>query len=203
MSTYNGELHLKEQIDSILNQENVEINLIIRDDGSTDNTLKIVNSISDERAKDILGKNVGWKEGFNILTRNCEMKTEFYAFSDQDDVWYKNKIINAIKKFKSITTYQHYFIMMQLLLMKGLIKLDTKRTKAPLITNIVNCAGQGCYTIFNSHALLLFRAYQPKEVFSHEHWLIILCAYFGKYVMKINHTYNIDKQEKMLLVHID
>ena len=45
MSTYNGERFLKEQIDSILNQEDVEISLMIRDDGSTDGTINIINEI--------------------------------------------------------------------------------------------------------------------------------------------------------------
>ena len=39
MSTYNGEKYLKEQIESILNQENVEVDILVRDDGSTDSTL--------------------------------------------------------------------------------------------------------------------------------------------------------------------
>ena len=42
MSTYNGEKYLKEQIDSILNQKGVEVYLTIRDDGSTDHTLEIL-----------------------------------------------------------------------------------------------------------------------------------------------------------------
>ena len=43
MSTYNGEKYLREQIDSILEQEEVEINLYIRDDGSSDDTVEIIN----------------------------------------------------------------------------------------------------------------------------------------------------------------
>lgn len=42
MSTYNGEKYLREQIDSILNQSEVDIQLVIRDDGSTDGTKKIL-----------------------------------------------------------------------------------------------------------------------------------------------------------------
>lgn len=42
MSTYNGEKYIKEQIDSIINQKNVQINLLVRDDSSTDNTYTII-----------------------------------------------------------------------------------------------------------------------------------------------------------------
>lgn len=45
MSTFNGEKYLHQQINSILNQKKVKVSILIRDDGSTDNTLKILNHI--------------------------------------------------------------------------------------------------------------------------------------------------------------
>ncbi|WP_443741178.1 glycosyltransferase, partial [Treponema berlinense] len=51
MATYNGERFIKQQIDSILCQLNPEDELIISDDGSTDETLEIINSIQDKRIK--------------------------------------------------------------------------------------------------------------------------------------------------------
>lgn len=42
MSSYNGEKFIKKQIDSILNQQNVEVSLLIRDDGSKDGTIEIL-----------------------------------------------------------------------------------------------------------------------------------------------------------------
>lgn len=42
MSTYNGEKYIREQINSILTQEDVDIHLFIRDDGSKDSTLSII-----------------------------------------------------------------------------------------------------------------------------------------------------------------
>ena len=42
MSTYNGEKYLREQIDSILTQQDVDVDLLVRDDGSKDDTLKIL-----------------------------------------------------------------------------------------------------------------------------------------------------------------
>lgn len=58
MSTYNGEKYLKEQIDSILNQKGVEVYLTIRDDGSTDHTLEIIDDYvkKDPRVKLLRGK---------------------------------------------------------------------------------------------------------------------------------------------------
>ena len=48
LSTYNGEKYLKEQMDSFLSQEGVDITLFVRDDGSTDRTVEMIQSYSDK-----------------------------------------------------------------------------------------------------------------------------------------------------------
>lgn len=57
MSTYNGEEYLREQIDSILLQKGVEVHLLVRDDGSEDNTVNILREY--ESIEVIKGENVG------------------------------------------------------------------------------------------------------------------------------------------------
>ncbi len=57
MSTYNGEAYLTEQVESILKQADVNVKLLVRDDGSTDNTLRILNKYATEEKLDyITGK---------------------------------------------------------------------------------------------------------------------------------------------------
>ena len=70
MSSYNGEKYIEEQIKSILNQQNVEVSLLIRDDGSNDSTQKILSKIMDKRIKCIYEKNIGRE--FHIQTQNME-----------------------------------------------------------------------------------------------------------------------------------
>ena len=92
MSTYNGEKYIEEQIQSILNQEEVIIKLYIRDDGSTDNTVKIIESFNKENIVLFKMSNIGWKKSSLELTKLVEYHDdEYYAFSDQDDVWKKIK----------------------------------------------------------------------------------------------------------------
>lgn len=94
MSTYNGEKFIKQQIDSILAQEDVEIKLIIRDDGSSDETVNIIKEYGDKIIL-LLGKNIGCEESFRqLLYMNTE--ADYFAFADQDDVWHPRKIISAI-----------------------------------------------------------------------------------------------------------
>ena len=42
MSTYNGKAYIKDQIESIIKQEGVDVDILIRDDGSTDHTCDIL-----------------------------------------------------------------------------------------------------------------------------------------------------------------
>ena len=92
MSTYNGEKYLKEQIESILNQEKVEVNILIRDDGSCDKTLKIIKELSkNPKISYYEGKNIGPAKSFMDLVNKSGDKFNYYAFADQDDIWMPNK----------------------------------------------------------------------------------------------------------------
>ena len=102
MSTYNGEKYLEEQIDSILAQKNVKVDLIIRDDGSSDNTLKIIRHYADkyDNVKFIDdNEHYGPSHSFMELLYNTD-GYEYYSFADQDDVWKPQKINTAIQMLK-------------------------------------------------------------------------------------------------------
>lgn len=91
MATYNGQKFLKEQINSILCQLSENDELVISDDHSTDDTLKIIESYNDERIKffeNELAKGVT----HNFENALNKSKGDIIMFSDQDDVWLPNKI---------------------------------------------------------------------------------------------------------------
>ncbi len=99
LATYNGEMYLKEQLDSILNQTYKNINLIISDDCSTDSTREILKEYEkkDSRIKIYLqDKNLGYIRNFEFLLSKVE--SNYYALSDQDDVWLEDKIEKLYKK---------------------------------------------------------------------------------------------------------
>ena len=100
LSTYNGEKYLKEQIESILNQKtSYHLDLRVRDDGSTDETVAILKSYEKaypSRVKVFYEKNIGYIKSFFELIRDAE-GYDYYALSDQDDIWLEDKIEIAIK----------------------------------------------------------------------------------------------------------
>lgn len=104
MSTYNGERFIEEQIDSIMAQQGVEIVLTIRDDGSTDQTCSIISQKQKEYSDKInlyCGNNMGYQKSFLKLL-SLASEADYYAFSDQDDIWLQKKCIAAIKRLNSL-----------------------------------------------------------------------------------------------------
>ena len=103
MSTYNGEKYVREQINSILMQKNVEVSVLVRDDGSTDGTLEVINGLQDDRITVLNGENMGCEASFFELLMHCK-GYEYYAFSDQDDIWLEDKLARAIGMIGSSDT---------------------------------------------------------------------------------------------------
>ena len=91
MATHNGELFLREQINSILFQLGGGDELIIVDDYSTDNTRNILSSYADDpRVKIILNSSVcGISQTFERSIRHA--KGTYLFLADQDDVWHPQK----------------------------------------------------------------------------------------------------------------
>lgn len=98
LSTYNGDNYLEEQLKSLINQQNVEIQILVRDDGSSDNTIDILNEWQNN------GK-LNWYSGANLGPGGSFMdllfktpEADYFAFCDQDDVWLPNKLSLSINK---------------------------------------------------------------------------------------------------------
>ena len=93
MCTYNGEDYVTQQIQSILDQTHTDFRLIIVDDISKDRTVEIIKKmmLSDKRIEFHQNdRNLGYFN--NFLSSLDYVKSDFLFFSDQDDIWVKNKI---------------------------------------------------------------------------------------------------------------
>ncbi|MCD8511609.1 MAG: glycosyltransferase [Bacillus sp. (in: Bacteria)] len=100
MSVYNGEKYLQEAVDSVLAQTYTNIELIIVNDGSTDSTKSILNTIKDKRARVIhFKKNRGAAQALNLGIHKAH--GEWIAINDADDISYPKRIeeqVNYLKK---------------------------------------------------------------------------------------------------------
>lgn len=95
---FNREKVLKRAIESCLNQTVTDIEVIVIDDGSTDGTKEVVESISDSRVKYIYQENAGACAARNYGIR--EASGEYIAFQDSDDAWHSEKLEKQLKVLK-------------------------------------------------------------------------------------------------------
>lgn len=95
--TYNREGMVCDAINSVFAQSYQNIEIIIVDDGSTDNTREVINSIQDSRIKYIYQDNAGVSAARNRGINNAT--GDYIALLDSDDLWYPEKIEKQIKLF--------------------------------------------------------------------------------------------------------
>ena len=104
LATYNGEKFLREQLDSIVNQEYKLWNLLIHDDGSVDNTISILNEYQNNYPKKIrllIDQKIfssASKNFMHLIEKRCR-KANLYCLCDQDDIWHKKKLKLIIEKY--------------------------------------------------------------------------------------------------------
>lgn len=98
MATYNGEKYIYEQLESILNQTYKNINIIISDDCSKDNTVNIIKEFEKKDNRITVyeqKKNLGVVKNIEFLLKKVE--NEYYMLSDQDDIWLPQKIEKSME----------------------------------------------------------------------------------------------------------
>ena len=101
LATYNGEQYLREQLDSILRQTYGDFRLLISDDCSTDETRNILREYKRKDNRIVLyfqKNNLGVVKNFEFLMKR--VTSEYFMFSDQDDIWKDFKIEKSIQKIK-------------------------------------------------------------------------------------------------------
>ena len=180
MGTYNGEAFLAEQLLSIENQSHTNWRLVISDDGSSDATLTIAREFQEKWGSDRLAIREGPIQGFctNFLSMACDptIKADYYAFSDQDDVWNNDKLSKALRHFTAenhLETPRLYCGRVQLadknLVLLGLSPLfEMPRSfRNALVQSIAG----GNTMVFNQSAKDLLEKAGLQHVVSHDWWL--------------------------------
>ena len=107
LGTYNGGYYLQEQLNSFEKQSYSDWSLWASDDGSSDDTVKIIRGfakkIGNERVHLINGPKRGFAANFLSLVRNPDIEADGYAYSDQDDIWISDKLELATQFLASVS----------------------------------------------------------------------------------------------------
>lgn len=190
MSTYNGATVVTRQLDSIFSQKDVEPVVCIRDDGSKDNTASILKEYKDSiYPKQMFvdyGENVGWERSFLLALRNAP-DADYYAFSDQDDLWFETKLGNAVKRLdRENPSLPILFHCNKLTVDSQLrpLKKQVVRLEQPLNRKnaLMQEYTQGCSIVMNKAAKELVCRYEPREKIAHDFWCGLLCYLFGRII---------------------
>lgn len=196
MSTFNGEKYLKEQIDSILKQEEVTVELVVRDDGSTDKTIDILAeyALIYRNFHYFKGENIGYGKSFLKLFNIMEYDSDYFAFADQDDVWLPRKLICGINKICDKCDVPSIYFSNMTNVDAQLNYISTKdfsSVKISLGSVYTRQRIAGCTMIFNKKLYneackTSFDNYNHH--ISHE-WIYLLCIALGGNVVHGNESY--------------
>jgi glycosyltransferase involved in cell wall biosynthesis len=190
---FNGKLFLSEQLRSIENQTHKNWRLYISDDGNCTESLKILNEYKGRYGEDRVviysGPKSGFVKNFLSLACNTSIQADYFAFSDQDDIWESDKLERSIQYLKSVQKEKPALYCSRTIIVdknNNAIGLSPLFSKPPSFANaLVQNIGGGNTMLFNQSARkLLIEAGADIPVITHDWWMYLLvigCNGFVKY----------------------
>lgn len=186
MCTKNGAKFLAQQLKSIADQTHTNWTLFVSDDGSSDETVDIVARFAREFSQRVvsrLGPGKGVCANFLSLATDPSIDADYFAFSDQDDIWHKNKLERAINWLATVPDQipGMYCGRTELVTADGQsYGLSPLFTRAPAFQNaLVQSLGGGNTMVFNRAAKKMLEDAGRIEVVLHDWWLYQLVSAAG------------------------
>lgn len=180
LSSYNGEAFIKEQIDSIIAQT-MSNQIIVRDDGSSDNTRKILDSYQEKGVLDwYSGPNLRPAKSFWDLLCKAPV-SDYYSFCDQDDVWLPDKLFAAIGRMSEYSNVPCLYFSAKRLVDKDLnLIADTKdHHRLRLGEAMINNPVTGCTMVINKALRDILISATPNIPSLHDSWIYRTCLAVG------------------------
>ena len=210
MSTYNGERFLEEQLDSILSQEDVNVSLLVRDDGSKDNTCQILSdyALKHQNIELKLCENVGFVKSFSELVKmavTLDIDADYYAFADQDDIWMPKKLAMACSVLAMKDNSKPN------LFTSNSMQIDAEGRELELFHKgpepkfrkgnvLVFGTEQGCSMVFNRKAVEIYSEHEPSLTW-HDRWLYHICYFLGSVTYNHQPLFYYRRHEKNALAN--
>lgn len=175
MTTFNGEKFIEAQLESILKQLENNDEVIVSDDGSSDKTIQLIKDFNDPRIKLYINS-------FRNIILNFEFALsqatgQIIFLSDQDDIWYDNKVselISILNTYDLVYTNASVFNDI-----KEENLLFNKRENNTLINNFIKNYCLGATMAFKS-SVLKYSLPFPKNIEMHDLWIYFVSGVFGK-----------------------
>ena len=191
LSTYNGGKFIDELMDSVLSQD-YPLRVLVRDDGSVDDTVQRLKKYRAHGVEVIEGENVGVTASFLDLIARASPDAAYFALCDQDDVWLKDKVSRAVttlhalqENFQSdrqndppLLYCSRYTLVDESL---NVLSLSAIPKRGPAFENaLVQTIAPGCTMVMNGPARdLLKKPPDPQRLVMHDLWLYQVVSAFG------------------------
>jgi glycosyltransferase involved in cell wall biosynthesis len=175
IASYNGGLHIYDQVNSIIPQMSADDELIISDNFSTDNTIDIIKyNFSDPRLKIIYCESQGVASNFQNAILNSI--NDIICLCDQDDIWLSGRL-DSIRK-----AHLNY----DLVVVNGFINhesniciYDSISSAPPFMSSLCKNAILGCSMSFNKNVASVTVPF-PKIIPMHDWWIYLVSILFFK-----------------------
>ena len=204
LAAFNGEEFIVDQIKSILNQRHVSVHILIQDDVSTDSTRKLlINNFSlDQRISIVFNKKRSGSAFLNFISLfiNCSINNfDYIALSDQDDIWYQDKIYNAIN-LMSLNSADCYSCSVKSFWPSGKTRKISQSNSIMLADFIFEGAGQGCTFLLSQKFFKEFKYFincnfKKVSLFSFHDWLIYIAARTWGYKWYFDNKINLNYRQ--------
>ena len=187
LCTYNGDNFLAEQLDSIASQTHKNLDLWASDDGSQDKTQDILKEYQSSwlgnRFSIRSGPQQGFAGHFLSLICNSSIQADYFACSDQDDIWEPEKLERALTKLNDVPGNLPALYCSRTIAVDEhghQLGLSPLFQKPPSFANaLVQNIGGGNTMIMNQAARELLLSAGSQEVASHDWWLYLLVSGAG------------------------
>ncbi len=182
MATYNGEKFVSEQLRTILSQLAPADEVIIVDDASGDSTCSMIEQLADNRIRIFRNsENLGVLASFEKALRHSTGEVIF--LSDQDDVWYPNKVRRFHSVFQNYPAITLVISDVSVIDGDGDLLLQSRQAEKPfrsgLLTNLIKNRYTGCAMAFRRAALRYCLPF-PPSIPMHDVWIGMLTEVYGK-----------------------
>ena len=179
MCTYNGQRFLAEQMASFAAQTHPQWTVWVSDDGSTDGTRGIVEGAGVRLGQVFAGPQRGFARNFLSLTCQPGIQAPAYAFADQDDIWYADKLERAAAWLRSVPDHVPALYCSRSELIDGAgatIGFSHINQRPPSFGNALMQPIAGANTMVFNHAArqLVVAAGADLDIVSHDWWLYLL-----------------------------
>jgi len=182
LATFNGEKYISEQLDSILKQKDVLIEIYISDDDSTDNTKKLIESYVKKNSNIIFlnQQRVGGpaKNFYNLIKQVDAGKYDFFALSDQDDIWPEYRLSRAIETLEKNAADAYSSDVIAVSEDNKFKKIIKKSLPQKKYDYIFETPGPGCSFVFNKKFFKFLQENLDSNSyeFPYHDWLIYALA---------------------------